>query len=547
MRKPFLLRWCFFGLAVVLIATLLQDKPTTYAAGGSIMPNPYPVMFVPGMWNNSNVALTDSIPADPSYDHIRISDWTYLQAGWVVKVDSEQMLILRLIDGGYLNPDTMVVARNWGGTSVASHTSTTVVKAHTATIDIWAQGVSDPDSYGLGAFTVDLSFPSNVQMIKFTADTAWLTGTGRAFQCWPVVQTWPGTWEASCFTYNNPQGTPFTGGSAVTTTTTTLTDTRQHWTTDQWKNYRVTCNGKTMVVTGNTATTLTGDRWVSPPPTATPAPTATPTLTVTPGPSPTPSRTATPTKTATPTMTPTIGPSATPRSTDTATPTPTNTATPTPGPAPGNGFAYTITQPAWYPIGPSGSGKIARVTLIPPAELGLATISLAGSNLVNVAGTNLSATVADAKIRVIDCPDAKPDGLVNIGDVLEIAKGMGDSGVDSGATINDAITASQTQMAISDQSKLNLNDTIAVDNEQMTVQTLLDGSPDIMSVARAVNGTQAVTHKAGAHIYRATTDSNHDGKKGYTPARDVNHDGILNVGDMTTVGKLFGITCPASP
>jgi len=52
-----------------------------------------------------------------------------------------------------------------------------------------------------------------------------------------------------------------TADAAVTTTNTTLTDTRAAWTTDEWIGYDVRCNGKSMLVTGNTATVLTGASW----------------------------------------------------------------------------------------------------------------------------------------------------------------------------------------------------------------------------------------------------------------------------------------------
>ncbi|KKM95068.1 hypothetical protein LCGC14_1191950 [marine sediment metagenome] len=52
-----------------------------------------------------------------------------------------------------------------------------------------------------------------------------------------------------------------TANAAVTTTNTTLTDTREAWTTDEWIGDVVTCNSKTMTVTGNTAAVLTGASW----------------------------------------------------------------------------------------------------------------------------------------------------------------------------------------------------------------------------------------------------------------------------------------------
>ena len=49
--------------------------------------------------------------------------------------------------------------------------------------------------------------------------------------------------------------------AAVSTTDTTLTDTRESWTTGQWVGWIVESGGKTMSVTANTATVLTGASW----------------------------------------------------------------------------------------------------------------------------------------------------------------------------------------------------------------------------------------------------------------------------------------------
>ncbi len=63
------------------------------------------------------------------------------------------------------------------------------------------------------------------------------------------------------FLWPHHTGYTATADPAVTTTSTTLTDTRAAWTVNQWIGYVVTCNGKTMTVTGNTATVLTGAAW----------------------------------------------------------------------------------------------------------------------------------------------------------------------------------------------------------------------------------------------------------------------------------------------
>ncbi len=56
-------------------------------------------------------------------------------------------------------------------------------------------------------------------------------------------------------------GTTGTADAAVSATATTLTETRAAWTTNEFVGATVTCNAKTMVVTSNTATVLTGASW----------------------------------------------------------------------------------------------------------------------------------------------------------------------------------------------------------------------------------------------------------------------------------------------
>jgi hypothetical protein len=64
-----------------------------------------------------------------------------------------------------------------------------------------------------------------------------------------------------CRFYGYQTGTSGTANVAVTTTDTTLVDTRLAMTTDQYIGYTVTCDGKTLTVTGNDATTFTGASW----------------------------------------------------------------------------------------------------------------------------------------------------------------------------------------------------------------------------------------------------------------------------------------------
>ena len=416
MRRPTLVRFCFFALLVVLIATFAQGRTRTYADSASIGGANSPYFDIPGLYFNSYASLTEAVPGSPFYQSIHITNMSSgcLRVGWTVKVDQELMLINQLIPGTSGNPDTMVVARAQGGTAAGQHTATTIVQTRALRVDIMAQNVSYPP-YGFGAFNVQIAIPSQLQIIELALDSTWLGSTGRIPDCTDPIQQSPGVWQFQCASLPNPQ----------------------------------------------------------------------------------------------------------------------------PG------------WPSWYPGGPSGSGRIARLTVLQPAS-GSSTIQLTGSLLAAANGHDLSAAVSPISINVVGCPDTNLDGKVNTTDLLNAARNLNDAGADSGATILSGITATQTQITISDQSRLSAiapDNIISIDNESMTVVNLVDGSPDTMTVTRGTNYPQPASHKAGAHIYRATTDGNHDGKRAYTPTRDAVFDGIINTTDLLRIARIFVITqtCPAPP
>lgn len=415
MRRPTLVRFCFFALLVILVTTFAQGKTRTNAASVSLGPDNSAYFVIPGMYFSSFATLTEAVPGSPFAQSIHITDMACLRVGWTVQVDSELMLINQLIPGTSGSPDTMVVTRGRGGTTAGQHGATAIVQTRAVTVAIMAQNVSVP-TYGFGGFNVQIALPPGLELIEFNYDSAWLGSTGRIPDCDAPIEGPAGVWQTACASLNNPPP-------------------------------------------GDTTT--------------------------------------------------------------------------------------------WHPAGPNGSGRIARLTVLPPAS-GSSTIQLTGSYLLDAPGHNLSAVVSPIGIRIVDCPDTNLDGSVDTSDLLNVARNLGDSGVDSGATILNDITASQTQIAISDQSLLSNiapNNVIAVDNESMTVVNLVDGSPDTMTVTRGTNYFQPRSHKSGAHIYRATGDGNYDGKQAYTPTRDVTHDGDINTTDLLRVARIFAITqtCPAPP
>jgi hypothetical protein len=119
----------------------------------------------------------------------------------------------------------------------------------------------------------NLSMTRPLAIINFSVGTpyasatkTWLwygAGNGRIFR-WNI-----GSWgdlEGGSIQHEDGasrQADSGTADGAVTTDDTTLTDTREslHWIVDEWVGFVVTCNGKTMTVTSNTTTALTGASW----------------------------------------------------------------------------------------------------------------------------------------------------------------------------------------------------------------------------------------------------------------------------------------------
>lgn len=73
---------------------------------------------------------------------------------------------------------------------------------------------------------------------------------------------------------------------------------------------------------------------------------------------------------------------------------------------------------------------------------------------------------------------------------------------DSGATVAEAIDLTETAIDISDQSLLGAGMTVKIDSEQVYLTALTDGTPDMMTVERGVNGTTGATHLTATAIYR---------------------------------------------
>jgi hypothetical protein len=399
--KRLALQCGILGLFSLLALTVGAAGQRTAYAQSPIIGQTMSSFFVLNTWQDSKVTLLTNVVGAPTQTDVQISDQSYLRIGWTVKVDQEKMCVEQLVEGGYGQPDHMIVERGYpcqgSPTLVASHTAGTTVQAHTVTVDVLAQNVPGPE--GLGGFEVRLTLPPETEYIKGVVDTTWLTSTGRTDPWCDSFALIDGSWVARCSTLN-----------------------------------------------------------------------------------------------------------------------------PTPN-------------------GPTGTGVVAHVTVLPPQELGVTVISVAGSQLANIKGDNLQAAPADLRINMIGCPDANLDGRVSIGDLTITSRTLNARGENSLATLSSGITASDTQIPISQVGLLQLNDSIALDAELMTVQAI-NPSPPSITVARAQLSTSAHAHNAGTIIYRGTYPNNVNGTYNYTWPRDPNHDYRVTVSDLTVMARVSGIFCP---
>ena len=124
----------------------------------------------------------------------------------------------------------------------------------------------DPPLGGNLTMTRPLSIINFVGTPYASTDATWLwygQGNGRIFR-WNI-----GDWgdvEGGGFLHEDGasrEADAGTANGAVTTDTTSLTDTREalHWAVNEWIGLTITCNGKSAVVTSNTATKVNHAGW----------------------------------------------------------------------------------------------------------------------------------------------------------------------------------------------------------------------------------------------------------------------------------------------
>ncbi|MDI6858177.1 MAG: hypothetical protein QME71_07700 [Dehalococcoidia bacterium] len=204
-----------------------------------------------------------------------------------------------------------------------------------------------------------------------------------------------------------------------------------------------------------------------------------------------------------------------------------------------------------YPLGPTGSGRIATVWFkVKNEDLVSRSLLLTGSKILDITSTLISASLQGGFVRTILCPDANLDGRVTSLDATSVWLHTNDRGQNSGATLAQAIDTVQTTLPVSGLGSLAVGQIIAIDNEHMQVNAVSAGPPATIEVTRGLYNvpgypTTIKPHAAGTGIYIATIDGNFDGKKGYTDPRDTDNNGVLNTLDVVPMFGILNSWCPS--
>jgi hypothetical protein len=477
--------WAVLGLALVALALVPQS--TVHAGGGSFGP-PGTVAAVLGAYYDSSVTIHAAVPADAGVHDIQISDRQRLNVNMFVKVDNEEMWITAL--SGDVNPvwnpgnpDVMTVNRAQNGTTVAAHSVGAKVNAKVARVNITVSNLTtdvldcdqDEESYSGSDLAQDI------------------TNTDTSVHITAVPQV------------------VLTAGNHVRIDS-------EEMTINSLIDYPSGPDPRINVTRGVNGTTA--------------APHYTGTRIYKKNASPTPRQQCglgayqidlhyDPTKARYISLVNESFLGSTGRTVYDATGTCFTPDTSV------SGVVTMQCNTLGSALGPLGSGTVATA-LFESLVIGrpISSLTMSGSQLLeNPLGTVVSGvTLTSGGLQAMTCPDANADGSVNILDVQQIAKNFGDTGLNSGATINQAVDASQTTIQISGQGTLAVGDTVAVDFEQMHVNSLTPGSPVTMQVTRGVNPPPgARTHQPGTIIYRAfDAQPIGDGVAGYTQPRDTN-------------------------
>lgn len=500
---------------LLLLAVALFSPSSGYAAGGSGSWGPPGVVAaVYGAYYDTSVTLKEAVPAEAGFQTIQISDQRWLHTDMLVKVDSEQMWITALTETNPMNPfdtttpDTMTVNRAQNGTALAAHANGAAVKAKVARVNITVSNLTTPvadcdndEVYYSGA---DLA-----EDMDTVQTSVLITGQGLlavdqniliADEEMTIVSL-DGNVMGVLRAQNGTQAAEHSSGTRIYIKAASPTPRQQcglgsyqiNLQYDQTKaRYISMVNQSFLTSTGRSIVDATGICA-----------------------------------------------------------------------APNNSVPGTVTMNCNSSgfdgqgkpiIGALGSGTLATA-LFEPLEVGmtLSNLNLTGSLLLDIKSTTLSGVSLNSGIlQAMTCPDANNDHTINVLDLMKIALNFGDTGQDSGATIAAAVNGTQTTIEISGVGSLVAGDTVAVDFEQMHVNSVNAGAPATMDVNRAVNSTPAKTHDVGTTIYRAFDKaSGGDGVAGYTEPRDTSPrvygnppNLALNILDGMAPARVLGTSCP---
>lgn len=175
----------------------------------------------PGYSFDSGATLTADVqPGDTS---IPVSNAALLQVGWMIKIDSEKMLITGLSGG---TPGTATVTRAQEGSAAASHLAGATIWGGTdrigaargafgTTIASHSAGAPINDVDGLGAYVFTLSFNTAYLAPGTVINESFLTSTGRTLSY--CSKSWgTGTVTTSCFTQGSTPLGPTGSGTLAT-------------------------------------------------------------------------------------------------------------------------------------------------------------------------------------------------------------------------------------------------------------------------------------------------------------------------------------------
>lgn len=133
-------------------------------------------------------------------------------------------------------------------------------------------------------------------------------------------------------------------------------------------------------------------------------------------------------------------------------------------------------------------------------------------------GATCSQLIGDTTLSVSNGAAVSPGMVLLVEDEQEVVTATG-APTDSTANLNGAIDANQEEITLDDASKVNLNEVLRIDFEQMRV---LDKNGNLVLVSRGYNGTKRNAHNTGADVYAYRTYLVTRGVNGTTAAAHSN-------------------------